>query len=186
MVELSRSLLNHGDARNFRQPLNRGNLDLFAGPPWDVVNTNRNLDRLGDCLEVLKETFLGRFVVIGRYLQGRVRTLGRGSFCQTQGFGGAVASRSGHHFGTPRDTLNHLRNDSFVLIVRERRRLTSRPRGDDALSPRCDLEFDLLSQTTIIDGTISKRSNDRDGQTREVGTLAYRHRFSLSAEGRYR
>ena len=72
LVHRAGRLLDHRDVGQLGHPGNRVGLDVLAGPAGDVVDAQRNVDRLGQGFEVLVESFLGRLVVIGGHDQGRV------------------------------------------------------------------------------------------------------------------
>ena len=78
LIQFAGRFLDHRDARNVGQSLDRFNVDLFASSPRNVVDTDRYVDLFGNRFEVLKETFLGRFVVVGGNLQSCVGTFGGG------------------------------------------------------------------------------------------------------------
>ena len=128
----------------------------------------RNLDRLGQGLEVLIDALLRGLVVVGGDDQRGVGPGLGGPAGQPQGLVGAVAAGAGHDLDPPGRRLDHGGDHPLVLGVRERGRLAGRAHRADARRAGRDLKLDLPLQGLEVHLAVAER---RDRGHRQAGKI---------------
>src|SRR5215212_8150064 len=107
------------------------------------------------------ETFLCWLVVVRRNCQHAVdakrtrslRTLDRDR-CR-------ITARSGDHFGTPASEFDSGADNKPVLLVRHRHALAGCAAGNKHANTACDLIFDQVAQTFLVNRTVSPERSDQ-------------------------
>jgi hypothetical protein len=99
--------------------------------------------------------FLRRLVVVGRGAEDRIYTRTCGEFLGFgYGFVGGVGGGSGDDGDASRSDFDRSVDDMEPLVVRESRRFSSRPAGNEEIDPGIDLPRDKVPQSCVIDRAV--------------------------------
>ena len=130
----------------------------------------RNVDGLGQGLEVLEEALLRRLVVVGGHDQGGVGPALGGPAREAEGFLGAVRARARHDLGPAGGRLDHGRDHPLVLGVGKGGALARRAHRAEAGGAGRDLELDIPLQGLDIDLAVAKGRDHGHGQAGKIFT----------------
>ena len=139
--------------------------------PGNVVDHDRNIDRVVHRLEMLIEPLLRRLVVIGADHQRRV---GTGLFRhprRVDRMRGRVEAGAGDH---RRSALGHLDaelDQALLFLVFERRALAGRADRHQAMRSLANLPGDVFLKRGLVDGAVPERGDQRDKRPLEHGFL---------------
>ena len=154
--QVASGVLDADDVRMGRQPGHGLVRHVHARPPGHVVQQHRQLDRLGNGLEMLRQTRLRGPVVIGGDDQGAVGADGLGEARQLDrlvgrrrpGAGDDARASGGH----PHAQLDHL----LVLVSGQRGALARRAHRHDAVDAGGDLAFQKLREGGFVHLSVTK------------------------------
>ncbi len=150
-------VLHPGDVLQVIQPLHGldGHVDHRAA--GDVVDDDRNADRVVDRLEVLIEPFLGRLVVVRRDHQHRRRAGLLRMLRQSDRFGGRVGTGAGDHRHPPPGLVDAPLDHALMLVVIDGWALAGGPHRHQAMSSLGDLPVDELAESGLVQRPVFKR-----------------------------
>lgn len=139
----------------------------------DVIDQDRNADRIGDRLEMLIEPFLGRFVVIGCHDQKTVGTDLLGMARQQQRLVGAVGPRPRHHRHPAGRSLDAQLGHAHVLGVAESGGFTSRAARHQTIGALLNLPLNERLIGVLVDPAVGKRRDRRNERPPELDLAHY-------------
>ena len=156
--------LDADDARHLRQAQHGLGLHVGDGAPGHVVEHHRDVDRLGDRLEVAVDAFLRRLVVVGH---DRERAVGADLERRS------ARARSPRPWSCrrcrpspatrPRGCSTATRMISQCSSTRDRRRFAGRADDADALRAFVDVPVDQAPQRVVVDAAVFvHRRDERD------------------------
>ena len=149
----------------------------------DVVDEDRDPDRVVHGLEVLVEPFLGRLVVVGRDDEKRVGARLLGVLCEVDRLGRVVRAGAGDDRHAPLRLIYAPFHDSLVLVMRQSRTFAGRAHGDEPLRPVLDLPAHMGPEGLLVERAVAKRGDERRERAAEpslVGHGAPRRRASAA------
>ena len=117
----------------------------------DVVDDDRNADRVVDRLEVLVHALLRGLVVIGRDDQHGVCARLLGVLRKIDRLLGGVRARAGDDGDTALGLIDAPLDDLLVLVVRERRALAGGSDRHQSVGALGDLPFDNVAERLFVD-----------------------------------
>lgn len=160
--------------------------DFNSTAAGDAVEHDGQFGRFGDGLEVLKQTFGCRLVVIRSDLEDGGCTSGFGLLCHLDGFAGGVGTGACHDDTASSSEFDREFDDPFVFLVVECGGLASGAAGDNARNAAGELVIDELFQGGFVDLTIPERGDDSGVGACEhesVGEMIRDQLSELSREG---
>ena len=137
-----------------------------------VVDDDRQVDGVGDRLEVLVQPFLGRLVVIG--LTTSAASAPACLACCVSSIASAVEFEPVPAItGTPCPSAasTQMLDDALVLVMAEGRRFAGRAAGHQAVGALVDLPVDEVSESLLVDRAVVERRDQRDERSVEHGFL---------------
>ena len=117
---VSGGLFDADNAGHLGQAHHRVVLHIGHGAAGNVVQHQRQINRLGDGLEMLEQTFLGGLVVIGHDLQLAIGTHIFGTAGQFDGLGCRVGAAARHDGDSPFGLLYAHPDDLQVFLHADR------------------------------------------------------------------
>ena len=129
-------------------------LDVAARSGRNIVENNRQIDSIGDHVEMLDQTCLRGLVIIGRHGQQRVRAGSLRRLGKHDGGFGVVAAGAGNNGDPAVDFLSDKGKHIAVLLLGQRRRLAGGTAGDDRVGAVGDMKLKQLLQYLKIDCTV--------------------------------
>ena len=166
-VEVVARLLDTGNVRMLGKRLIglRRAADACAG--GNVVEDDRNVDRVRNGGEMLHKTALRGLVVVRRDGEQRIDARALRGFGERNGGRGAVraAARDDGHAAV--DGAHAALNERHALIVAQRRGLAGCAADDDGVGAALNLALDETVEGFEIDTVAAKRCDDSDGAAGE-------------------
>src|SRR5438552_6961225 len=178
LLERPRSFLDAHDVPDLGQPRHRLRGHIHGGAPGDVIEDLRDVHRFGHGLVVPVETLLGRFVVVPRDQQGRVRPDGLGMAGKLDRLVRRVGPRAGNDRHTPPDGLYGELNDPLVLRMGKRGGLARRPARHNTVGAARELPFDQIAEGLLVYSAVAKRRDDGDQRSGEAHCSVYSQAFA--------
>ena len=154
-------VLHPGDVLKLVQALHCFDRHVDHGSRRDVVNDDRNADRVVDRLEVLVKPFLRRLIVIGCDDEDGI---GAGAFGMPGKFNrlrGRVRARARYDRDPATGLLDAPFDDLFVLIVGQRRALPGRADRNQASGALGDLPIDEVAESFLVNRPVLERRHER-------------------------
>lgn len=139
--------------------------------PRNVVEHDRQGRGFGDGTIVLVEALLHRLVVVRGHDEGGIGSRFFGVAGQPDGFGCAVRPGACHHLEATGSLLTDDRNNPIMFFVAQSGAFPGRPTGTDAGGPDFDMPIDKATEGSLVNASITKRSDQRHGQTSKHLTL---------------
>ena len=155
-------VLDAGDVLQLEQPLHGVDRHVDHRTRRDVVDDDRNADRIVDRLEVLVEPFLGRLVVIGRHHQHGVGAGLLGVLRRARSPPWSNSSRRRRRPARGRAPGRRtIRPRRLMLVVRQRRAFAGGADRHQAVGALGDLPVDQVAERFLVDGTVLERRDQR-------------------------
>ena len=162
-VEVVARLLDTGNVRMLGKRLIGLRRAADACARGDIVEDDRNVDRVRNGGEMLHKTALRGLVVVRRDGEQRVDARALRGFGERNGGRGAVcaAARDDRHAAV--DGAHAALNERHALIVAQRRSFAGRAADDDGVGAALNLALDETVEGFEIDTVAAKRCDDSDG-----------------------
>ena len=142
------------------QPRDQFHADLDDGARRDVVEDDRDVDRIGHRHEVAILPFLRRLVVIACHRQHGIGTHRLGELGQFDGFDGGIAARARDHrhaaCGFRDADLDH----PAMLVMGQGRRFAGGATGNQAVGAFGDLPRDQLAESGLVQLAVLHRGDE--------------------------
>jgi soluble lytic murein transglycosylase len=162
--EIGGGVLDPDDVGDLGEAGHRLHAHVDDGARRDVVYDHRNVDRLGDGLEMQIKPLLRRFVVVGRDDQHPVGAGARGMGGEIDRLARAVGARPGDHRhplgGRLDDDLDH----PLVFVMAEGGRLAGRAHRHQPIGSLGDLPFHETPQRGLVDRAIGAHRRDQSDE----------------------
>ena len=177
-ADVARGVLDADDVLQLVQPLHRihGHVDHAARR--DVVDDDRNADRIVDRPEMLIKPFLGRLVVIGRHDQHRVGAGLLGVAGELDRLVRVVRAGAGDHRHAAARLVDADVDGAAVLLVAQRRALAGGADRHQPVRAGRDLPVDQSAERRLVDFPVLEGSDQ--GRHRSVKLRPLVH-FALPA-----
>ena len=153
-------ILDAGDVLQFEQPLHGIDRHVDHRARRDVVDDDRNADRIVDRLEVLVEALLGRLVVVGRHHQHGIRACLFGMLSEFDRFLGGIRAGARDHGHPPFGLGDAPLDDLLMLVMAERRALTGGADRHQAMDAARDLALDQRHEGFLVDLPVLERRDE--------------------------
>ena len=141
-------------------PRDGGGQDVGHRPRRHVVQDDRQRRVRCQRLEMAKDAFLPRPVVIGRHHQRRVRSRRPGRGHVLRGDAGVVAAGAGDDRHAPPRLVDAGPHDPEMLLEAQRRRLAGGAARDEAGRALGDLPFDEVAIGALVEAAIGRERRD--------------------------
>ena len=127
----------------------------------NIVDEDRDADRVVDRLEVLIEPFLRRLVVIGRDDEHRVGAGPLGMLGEIDRFLGRIRAGAGHDRHPAARLIDAPFHHLLVLLVGQRRAFAGGADRNQPIGALGDLPIDQVAERFLIDGAVLERGDER-------------------------
>src|SRR5579864_2170542 len=143
------------------EPRHGGDAHVDGHAARNVVDDDRQIDRVVDRLEMLIEPLLSRAIVVRiddqRRIGARLFRVAR----EVDRFLGRVRSGAGDHGHPPLRHLDAKLDDTLVLVVAQGRRFARGAAGHERLGPLLDLPQDEGLKSLVVDRSVPKWGDQR-------------------------
>ncbi len=149
----------------------RRHRDIDDGARRDVVDEDRQVDRIADRLEVPVEAFLGRLVVVAGRMQGGVGADLLGEAGEVDRLVGRVGAGTGDHRHALPGGFDAQLDDALVLVVAEGGAFAGGADRHQPVRSLRDLPIHQLLERPFVDRAALERRNQRRIRTPKHGLL---------------
>ena len=157
----------------FAKPLHRVDRHVDDAARRDVVDDDRNADRVVDGPEVLVEPFLGRLVVIGRDDEHGVGAGALGVQRERDCLGRVVRARPRDHRNPAARFVDADVDGAPVFLVGQRRALAGRSDRYEPMRPGGDLPVDQRAVGLLVDLAVLERGHQGRHRTVKLRPLVH-------------
>ena len=178
--DIAGRVLHAGDVAELVESLHRVDRHVDGRATGDVVDDDRDSDRVVDGLEVTVEPLLGRPVVIGRDDQDRVGADRFGVAREGDRVDGRVRARTGHDRHPALRLLDTQLDDALVLLMGQGGALARRPDRNQAVGAALDLPGDEAAELVLVEDPVPERGHERRERAPQAARRR-RHRSILPA-----
>jgi hypothetical protein len=155
--EIGGRVLHAGDVLQFVEPRHGGDGHVDHRPGWDIVDDDRNADRVVHGLEMLIQAFLRRLVIIGRDDEQGIRARLFAMPGEFDRLDRVVRAGTGDH-RHPALRLGDAPFDDFlVLVMGQRRALARRSHRNKAPGAVLDLPIDVSPEGLLVERAVLER-----------------------------
>ena len=148
----------------------------------DIIDKDRDADRIVDRLEMRVHACLGRLVVIGRDDQDRVGAHLLGMPRERDRLGGTVRPGARNHRDPAPDLVHRDFDDPFMFLVAQGRALARGSDRNETVGSILDLPVDEFAKARLVHRPVLERGHERgDGACK----LWHREILVKSTPGRF-
>ena len=159
--EIAGRILHARDVLQFEQPLHGVDRHVDHRAGRDVVDDDRNADRVVHRLEMLVHAFLGRLVVIGRDHEHGVGAGLLGMAREFDGLGGRVGARARDHRNAAARLIDAPFDHLVVLVMRQGGALAGGADRNQTVGTFGNLPFDQVAETLFVELAVLERGHQR-------------------------
>ncbi len=154
-------ILHADDVLQLVEPRHRIDRHVDHRAAGDVVDDDRDADRVVDRLEMGVHAVLGRLVVIGRDDQDRVGADPLGMLGEPDRLGGAVRAGAGDDRDPALDLVDRDLDDPLMFLMAQGRALARGPDRHDTVAAILDLPVDEFAKARFVDSSVFKWGHER-------------------------
>ena len=154
-------ILDAGDIFQLEQPLHGVDRHVDHRTRRNIVDDDRNADRIVDRLEVLIKPFLSRLVVIGRHHQHGIGAGLFGVLGERDRFLGGIGAGAGDDRNAALRLLDAPLDHFVMLFVGQRRAFAGRADRNEPVGALGDLPIDQPAEGFLVDRAVVERRDER-------------------------